>query len=176
MKRVRLTAVLYVDDQIVTREANYCKKLRAHLQQFCTTKNLGALSSCTRCEYARGYYENASLKITQNACIDRLVVDFGVSGSNPIHAVRSVSLRPTRNREENFVGLCREGSRSRASLDCRCHPPQHLQHCPRGGPRGARPKRWELAGNRENNSVRERDARTRDSVQNVSCPSTGYFR
>lgn len=71
-KRVRVIVGVYIDDLIVTEEAEYCEKLRTNLEQVLPTKNLGALSYCTGCLYSRDYL-SGTLKITQTtACIDRL--------------------------------------------------------------------------------------------------------
>lgn len=102
-KRVRLIVGLYVDDLIVATEAEYCWKLRAHLEQFYPTKNLGALTYFAAC-ICTSEYIYGTLQITQTAYIDRLVDQFDVSRSGFTPESTSVSIRPRAIDKERFEG------------------------------------------------------------------------
>lgn len=122
-KEVGRAVRICMDDLIVTCENAFCRELRAFLQQFFRTKDLGSPSYYAGREYSRGR-PVGTLKATQTACIDRLVETFGVTTWNPTPTLTSVSLNPRQGEEMQEIAT---GGRRRPNVDFQCHAPRHRQ-------------------------------------------------
>lgn len=105
--KLKMIVIAYAGDLIAAEKANDADELRKHLHDPFTTKTLGELKRYNSCLLLADWKRGVP-RTLQNATIDKLLDQFGITSSSPLSICSSFPLRARGPEEEGFDGRYRE--------------------------------------------------------------------